>query len=62
MVARCGSVGMCNLSVSREWDGHGPSVGWSVDACGPIDDASVGLAQACPNNFARACVVSCVTS
>ena len=30
MVARCGSVGMCNLSVSREWDGHGQSVGRSM--------------------------------
>ena len=25
-----GSVGTCNLSVSREWDGHGWSVGWSM--------------------------------
>ena len=23
----CGSVGTCNLSVSRDWDGHGRSVG-----------------------------------
>ena len=49
MVAQCGSVGTCNLSVSREWDGHGRSVGRSVDARGPVDHASVGLAQACPN-------------
>ena len=47
--ARCGSVGTCNLSVSREWDGHGQSVGRSVDARGPVDYASVGLAQARPN-------------
>ena len=39
------SVGTCNVSVSCEWDGHGRS----VDACGPIDHASVGLAQAHPN-------------
>ena len=30
MAARCGSVGTCNLSVSREWDGHGRSVGRSM--------------------------------
>ena len=36
---------MCNVSVSCEWDGHSRS----VDACGPIDHASVGLAQAHPN-------------
>ena len=62
MGVRCGSVGTCNLSVSHEWDRHGRSVGRSVDARGPIDHTSVGLAQACPNNFARACVVSCLTS
>ena len=27
---RLGSVGTCNVSVSREWDGHGRSVGRSV--------------------------------
>ena len=51
------SVGMWNVSVSREWDGHGwsvgqsvgRSVGWSVDARVPVDHASVGLAQAHPN-------------
>ena len=42
---RHGSVGTCNLSVSREWDGHGQS----VDVRGPVDYASVGLAQARPN-------------
>ena len=54
-------MGMCNVSVSREWDGHGRSVGWSVgrsvgrlvsqsvDARGSVDHASVGLAQARPN-------------
>ena len=46
---RRGSVGTCNLSVSREWDGHGQSVGRSVNACGPIDHTSMGLAQAHPN-------------
>ena len=50
---RLGSVGMCNVSVSREWDRHGRSVdrliGWSVDARGPVDHNSVGLAQARPN-------------
>ena len=71
MAARRGSVGTCNLSVSREWVGQsvgrsvsrsvGRSVSRSVDARGPIDHASVGLAQARPNNSARACVVSCVT-
>ena len=40
-----GSVGTCNLSVSREWDGHSRS----VNARGPIDHASMGLAQARPN-------------
>ena len=53
MAVRCGSVGMCNLSVSREWDRHGRlvgrTVGWSVDARGPVDHASVGLTQARPN-------------
>ena len=28
---RLGSVCTCNVSVSREWDGHGRSVGRSVD-------------------------------
>ena len=44
---RLGSVrvGTCNVSVSREWDGHGRS----VDARGPVDHDSVGLAQARPN-------------
>ena len=51
MVAPRGSVGMCNVSVSREWDGHGRLVGWSVDARGPVDHASVGFAQARPNYF-----------
>ena len=59
MAARCGSVGMCNLSVSREWDGHGRLVGRlvgrldgrSVDARSPVDHASVGLAQARPNKL-----------
>ena len=52
-----GSVGTCNVSVSREWDGHGRSVGRligrsvgrSVDARGPVDHDSVGLAQARPD-------------
>ena len=44
MAAPRGSVGTCNVSVSREWDGHGP-VGRSVDARGPVDHASVGLAS-----------------
>ena len=48
MAAPRGSVGMCNISVSREWDGHGWSVGRSVNARGPIDHASVGLAQTRP--------------
>ena len=47
-----GNVGTCNVSVSREWDGHGQSVsrsvGRSVDVRGPVDHDSVGLAQACP--------------
>ena len=85
MAAPRGSVGTCNVSVSREWDGHGRSVGrslvptprappgekrlrflvrgWglgtrlgrsvgrSVDARGPVDHASVGLAQARPNKI-----------
>ena len=46
---RLGSVGTCKVSVSREWDGHGRSVGRSVDARGPVDHDSVGLAQARPN-------------
>ena len=49
MALRLGSVGTCNVSVSREWDGHGRSVGRSVDARGPVDHDSVGLAQARPN-------------
>ena len=49
MAAPRGSVGTCNVSVSCEWDRHGRSVGQSVDAHGPIDHASVGLAQARPN-------------
>ena len=52
---RLGSVGTCNVSVSREWDGHGRSVdrsvGRSVDARGPVDHDSVGLAQARPNKY-----------
>jgi len=44
-----GSVGMCNVSVSCEWDKHSQLVGRLVDACVPIDHASVGLAQARPN-------------
>ena len=32
-----GSMGTCNLSVSREWDGHGQSVSRSVDARDPVD-------------------------
>ena len=44
-------MGKCNVSVSREWDGHGRSVGRSVDARVPLDHASVGLAQARPNYF-----------
>ena len=32
-----GSVGTCNVSVSREWDGHGRLVGRLVDAVGPVD-------------------------
>ena len=47
---RLGSVGTCNVSVSCEWDGHGRSVGRSVDARGPVDHDSVGLAQARPNH------------
>ena len=53
MSVRLGSVGTCNVSVSREWDGHGRSVGWSpgrsVDARAPVDHDSVGLTQARPN-------------
>ena len=49
----------CNVSVSREWDGHGRSVGRSVDrsvgrsvdARGPVDHDSVGLAQARSNKY-----------
>ena len=44
-----GSVGTYNVSVSCEWDGHSQSVGGLVDACGPVDHAIVGLAQARPN-------------
>ena len=44
-----GSVGTCNVSVSREWDGHGQSVGRLVSARAPLDHDSVGLAQARPN-------------
>ena len=43
-----GSVGTCNIhvySVSREWNRHSRS----VDARVPVDHASVGLAQARPN-------------
>ena len=39
------SMGTCKLSVSCEWDRHGRL----VDACVPVDHASVVLAQACPN-------------
>ena len=46
---RLGRVCTCNVSVSREWDGHGRSVGRSVDARAPVDHDSVGLAQARPN-------------
>ena len=49
MAAPRGSVGTCNVSVSHEWDGYGRSVGRSVDAHGPVDHDSVGLAQARPN-------------
>ena len=47
---RLGSVrvGTCNVSVSREWDGTR-----SVDARGPVDHDSVGLAQARPNYLDR---------
>ena len=45
MSVRLGSVGTCNVSVSREWDGHGRS----VDARTPVDHDSVGLPQARPN-------------
>ena len=48
MVARRGGVGTC-ISVSHEWDRHGQSLGWLVDAHGPVDHASVGHAQARPN-------------
>jgi len=47
---RRGSVGTCNVSVSREWDGHGRS----VDAHVPVDHASVGLTQAYPKCY---CIV-----
>ena len=47
---RLGSMGTCNVSVSREWDRHGRLVGRSVDLYGPIDHDSVGLAQARPNH------------
>ena len=43
------SVGICNVSVSREWDRHGRS----VDAHVPVDHANVGLAQARPNNISK---------
>ena len=46
---RIGSVDMCNVSISRVWDGHGRSVGRLVNARGPVDHGSVGLAQARPN-------------
>ena len=46
---RRGGMGMCNVSVSCEWDKHGQLVGRSVDACVPIDHASVGLTHARPN-------------
>ena len=45
-------MGTCNVSVSHEWDGHGRSVGRSVNARGPVDHDSVGLAQARPNKSA----------
>ena len=45
-------MGTCNVSASREWDRHSRSVGrsidWSVDACVPIDHASVRFTQAIP--------------
>ena len=44
-----GSIGTCNVLVSCEWYGHGRLVGWSVDACVPVDHISVGLTQARPN-------------
>ena len=58
-VAWRGSVGTCNISLSHEWDGHSRSVGrsvgrlvgWSVDACVPVDHASVRLALVRPNYF-----------
>ena len=60
---RLGSMGTCNVSVSHEWDGHGRSVGWSVgrsvDARGPIDHTSVGLAQARPNYVFLLCCYYC---
>ena len=59
MAALRGSVGTCNVSVSCEWDGHGRSVSRSVDARGPVDHASVGLARARPNNIVYLCL-SCV--
>ena len=42
------SMGTCNVSVSREWDGHSRSVSWMVDARVPVDHTSVGLIQARP--------------
>ena len=53
MAAPRGNVGTCNVSVSREWDRHSRSVGRSVDAHGPVDHDSVGLAQAHPNYAPR---------
>ena len=41
-----GVRGHVNVSVSRDWDGHGRS----VESCVLVDHASVGLAQARPND------------
>ena len=52
-VTRRGSMGMCNVSVSHDWDRHSQlvdqSVGQSVEPRVPVDHASMRLAQACPN-------------
>ena len=53
-------MGTCNVSVSRESDGHGRSVGARV----PVDHTSVGLTQARPNHkfkiSSRAIHVTCL--
>jgi len=50
------SLAMCDISVSRDWDGHDWSVVQSVSRLVksrvPVDHASVGLAQACPHKCA----------